>query len=283
MKIWTAWTVVLTVAVAALPTSIQAETARQDFAQGEALLAKANFPAALQAFAKAARKDQDNQDYVQRYAVVRQVIALRQHLDGERDSARWEYFARGLHSFYVAEGLLDEALALDKKMHAKLKTASAAKTLAETQLALNLNEEAAKTLAGLAKAQQTPATQALHGLALARQGEMDQARQIAASVDLADDAGPGMTYSVARLNAAVGNHEQALALLTRCFESLAPSRLAGFKDHAKKTPEFTSLVSTAAFDKVMLTESKIHESKCSGGTSCANCPMRGQCSGSQGN
>jgi len=168
-------------------------------------------------------------------------------------------------------------------MHAKLNTASSAKTLAETQLALNLNDKAAETLASLDEARQTPATRALHGLALARQGKTDDARQIAESIKLTDDAGPGMLYSVARLNAAAGNSDQALILLTKCFESLAPSRLPGFKDHARKTPEFASLASTNAFDTVMLTESKVPESKCSGGTSCANCPMRGKCSGSQGN
>jgi hypothetical protein len=154
--------------------------------------------------------------------------------------------------------------------------------LAETQLALNKNDAAEATLAGLAAAKQTPATRALRGLALARQGKMDEAKKAAATIELSDDAGPGTIYSVARLNAAVGSHDEALELLTRCFESLAPSRLPGFKDHATKTPEFAALVSTAAFDEVLATESKIHESACSGGSRCATCPMRGQCSGSAG-
>ena len=83
----------------------------------------------------------------------------------------------------------------------------------------------------------------------------------------------------ARLHAAVRSNEEALKLLTRCFESLAPSRLPGFKDHAKKTPEFATFISTAAFQQVLLTESKIAESKCSGGSRCATCPMRGNCGG----
>jgi hypothetical protein len=32
---------------------------------------------------------------------------------------------------------------------------------------------------------------------------------------------------------------------------------------------------------VLRTESKVPESKCSGGTSCSNCPMRGKCSHGQ--
>ena len=117
---------------------------------------------------------------------------------------------------------------------------------------------------------------------MARQGELEQARQIAAGIELAGDAGPGPVYSVARLNAAVGNDAEALSLLTRCFESLAPSRLPGFKGHAQKTPEFASLVSTAAFQQVLRAESKVAESACSGGSGCATCPMRGKCGGSEG-
>ncbi len=282
MRICLTRVVMLSLLLAVLPTAAFAVTARESFTQGQALLAKGDFRAALQSFAAAARQDQDNQEYVQQYAVVRQVIALRQRLDTERDSARWEYFARGLHSFYVKEGLLDEALALDARMHAKLNTAASAKTLAETQLALDKYDAAEATLAGLPAAKQTPATRALHALALARQSKQDRAQELAASIELTDDTGPGTIYSVARLNAALGNHDEALTLLTRCFELLPPSRLPGFKDHATKTPEFAPLLSTAAFDEVLATESKIHESACSGGSRCATCPMRGQCSGSSG-
>jgi hypothetical protein len=281
MRKWIAWSVGVAVVLTALSSSVQAESAKQAYASGKQLLAAADFQGALRAFANAARQEQTNQEYVQSYALVRRVIALRQHLDVERDAAKWEYIARGLHSFYVAEGLLEEALAVDMKMHAKLNTAASAKTLAETQLALDRNDEAAATLAALPAASQTPDTRALHGLALARQGDIEQARRIAADIALGDDAGPGVVYSVSRLQAAVGNDEQALALLTRCFESLAPSRLPGFKDHAKKTPEFAALVSTAAFNQVLLAESKIAESKCSGGSRCATCPMRGNCGGGE--
>jgi hypothetical protein len=87
---------------------------------------------------------------------------------------------------------------------------------------------------------------------------------------------------VARANVSVGNDNQALDLLTRCFEATPPSRLEVLKSHARKTPEFVSLASTPQFAEVLKTESKIAESKCSGGSSCAGCPMRGQCASSQG-
>jgi tetratricopeptide (TPR) repeat protein len=282
MKPWFVGSLVISAALTFQTGVVQAESAQESFAIGKALVAKADFQGALRAFANAARMDQDKQEYLQHYAMVRQVIALRQRLDVERDDARWEYFARGLRSFYISNGLLNEALSLDERMHARLNTTTSAKLLAETQLALNMNEEAAKTLADLAPEKQTSDTRALQGLALARQGEVEQARQIVAAIDLAEDAGPGTIYSLARLKAAIGDTEQALALLARCFESLAPSRHEAFKDHARKSPEFAGLVSTETFVKVLQTESKVPESKCSGGSRCAGCPMRGQCSGSAG-
>jgi len=275
------WSVVL-VSLGIHPFAASGETPEQAFNSGETLLAQADFQGALGAFGRAARADRGNREYLQHYAVVRRVVMLRRQLDAEEDDARWEYIARGLHAFYVSQRLHGEALALDRKMHAKLDNASSAVMLAETHLALNQDAEAAETLASLPPAEQTPSTRSLRGLALARQGKLDEARRIAAGVGPSGDAGPGAIYRVARLNAAVGNDEQALGLLTRCFETVAPSRLDAFKDHARQSPEFTRLASTSAFAQVMKTESKVAESKCSGGSRCAGCPMRGKCGHGRG-
>ena len=84
------------------------------------------------------------------------------------------------------------------------------------------------------------------------------------------------------MHAVVGNHDEALRLLGRCFEAVTPSRLAGFKTHAAQSPEFAALASSGGFAKVLQTKSKVAESKCSGGSSCAGCPMRSKCPKSQG-
>jgi tetratricopeptide (TPR) repeat protein len=275
-------TAVVVAALCVLPLSARGETAQQAFATGETLLAKANFQGALGAFARAARADRANQEYLQHYAMVRRVVMLRQQLDAEKDPAQWEYIARGLRAFYIGQRLHGEALAVDQRMHAKLNNASSAVLLAETQLAMDRNAEAAETLSSLPAAEQTASTRSLLGLALARQGKIEDARQIAADLRSGDDAGPGMIYRMARLHAAVGSDDQALSLLTRCFEGVAPSRLDAFKEHARLSPEFAALASAPAFDAVMKTESKVAESKCSGGSRCAGCPMRGKCSGGNG-
>ena len=114
-------------------------------------------------------------------------------------------------------------------------------------------------------------------------GQIDEARQIARRLTLPPDAGPGEVYAAARLSAAVGKSEDAANLLSRSFELVAPSLLPEFKQQAQRCPELAGLVSTAAFAQALKTESQIPESKCSGGSRCSSCPMRGKCSKSTGN
>ncbi len=142
---------------------------------------------------------------------------------------------------------------------------------------MNTPAEATAVLGGLASGKHDSTTRAIQGLALARQGKVDEAKQVAQTVRLTSDAGPGAVYAAARCYAAIGNAEQACQMLVRCFESSPPSRLEGFKQHAKTSPEFAALASQAGFAAALQTESRVPESKCSGGSSCASCPMRGKC------
>lgn len=258
-----------------------AESAEQTFANGEKLLAKADFDGALKAFAQAAKTDRTKPEYLQHYAMVNQIVGLRKRLATEQDAGQWEYIARGLHAFYIGQALYAEALPLDRQFHERFSTAHSATMLAETQLVLNRNAAAAEVLAALEASKHTPGTRALQGLALARQGKTDDARQIAQGIKLATDSGPSTIYSLARLQAALGNTDEALGLLQRCFESIAPSQLDGYKRHAKLSPDFSTLVSTAGFVQVLETKSKVAESPCSGGSRCSNCPMRGNCPSSK--
>jgi tetratricopeptide (TPR) repeat protein len=266
---------------ASLGATARAETAAESFAKGEQLLTKGALDGALAAYANAVRSDRSNQEYVQHYAMLRRILQLRKSLAEEQDPARWESIARALHSFYVSERLYSEALSLGRQVHARLNNEWSATTLAETQLALSLNEEAAKTLSGLGAKESSTATRALLGIALVRSGQTERAREIAKSLVLSEQADLQTVYAVAWLSAAVGDSAKALELLTRCLQSAAPSQQDGFRDHAKVSPEFASMAGSAEFAKALKTESKVSESKCSGGKSCAGCPMRGKCPGSQ--
>jgi tetratricopeptide (TPR) repeat protein len=264
--------------VLALPALASGESGPEAFSRGKSLLDKGNLDAALTAFAAAARADIDNDSYRQQYALVRRIVDLRKRMDVEKDPERWEYSARALHAFYMDQGLHEQGVVVARKIHEKAGTASTAVTLAETELALNNNAEAEKMLAALDKdGKSTPMTRTLWGVALARLGKAQEAKKLAQSVSLADDAGPQLAYSYARLSAVAGNTDAALAALQKCFQTLPPSRLENFKEHAKVCPEFSAIASTAGFAKAMETESQVAESKCSGGSGCAGCPNRAKC------
>ena len=273
--------VVALVLVAGWASGVEAADKGADlFRAGETRLASGDLQGALQQFGLAVRADQSNQQYVQQYAMLRQVLMLRDSLPKEKDLAQWEYKARALHSFYLSKRLYADAVKIDQQLHAKVNTGATALLLAETQLAMNQPAEAARVLADLAPEKHTVATQSLHGLALARQGNAEEAKKVAQSIQLTSNDGPGAVYAAARLHAATGDSDQACQLLVRCFEAASPSSLAGFKQHAQASPEFAGLRADAKFTAALQTASKVPESACSGGSSCATCPMRGKCASS---
>mgnify|MGYP000390523389 CR=1 FL=1 len=259
------------------PASVWADAAQEAFAKGQALFNKGDLDGALASFATAARIDRTNDKYMERYSVVRRIVALRQSLQAEADAERWLYLARALYALYCQEGMLSDAAALAQAIHGKLNDVSSAVILAETQLALGQNAEAAKVLSALGEHQSTASSRALLGIALARQGNLDRARKISDSIVVAEGAGPQTHYSLARLYALTADPAKALSALTRCMESLAPSRQESFREHARRCPDFAGLASTPGFVKALATPSKVPESACSGGSGCAGCPMRGKC------
>ncbi len=258
-----------------------AEPASQAADQAKALLAKGDLEGAMQAFRTAAQADPDNAEYAQQFAFVRQALAIRTRLESEQDAERYEYLGRALHSFYVRNGLYAPALELAVKMHERLHSETSALVLAETAFALDRNDLVVKTLSGLDASHASPSTQALLGVALTRLGKADQARKIAKAVSLPADSGAPAVYAVARLQAATGDTKAALVSLAKVFESLPPSAQEGYKQHAQQSAEFAAIAKTADFAKALATESKVPESKCSGGSNCANCPNRGKCAHGQ--
>ena len=203
--------VLLAAVLSGLPAPpVEAGVGDDAFAKGRELLSQGDFPKALDSFAAAARADRNNRQYLREYALLRRVVELRRQLEAENDPQRWAYIARSLHAYYVGEGLYDEALALNRRMHARLKDASSAILLAETALAVNDPAEAADVLGGLAPDQSTPTVQALLGVALARMGLGDEARQLAAELSLPDNPGPRTLYTAARLRAMTSDPEAAV-------------------------------------------------------------------------
>jgi tetratricopeptide (TPR) repeat protein len=263
--------------VVAVPVLATAADPQESYSQGLALVEQGNLRDALYALADALRADRANKEYERKFMLVRQAVMYQNALAEEQNEQQWLQIAQALRSFYVGQGVHAQALKLDQQIHQREHSPGSAIQLAESQLALGMNAAAEKTLTDLETGRTAPAVQALQAIAMARQNKLDQARQIVAGIDAAANNDPGTLYCVSRAAAVVGNGDDALAVLTRCFQATPPSRLAALKSHAEKMPDFASLASLPGFSQAMQTESKIVESACSGGSSCAGCPMRGQC------
>ena len=256
-----------------------ADTAADSFKKGNELLKQGEFKPALKAFAVAAKADRENKQYMSRFAQTRQVLVLNSRMAKEQDPARWMKIATVLHAFYLKNDIFPAALALDTQVHEKEKSATSGLMLAETQLAMKKNAEAAKTLGDLSpEARKSDwAIDALYAIAMARDGKADDAKKTAGSIAIPKEIKSGRAFLAAGIKAIEGDNDATIAMLSKAFETTPPSRLAALKAEAKVCPELASLASTEAFTTALKTESKVPESSCSGGSSCATCPSRGKC------
>ncbi len=254
-----------------------AEDGARVFSEGKTVLAQGDFPKALECFATAVKSDRKNAEYRAAYSLLRQVTEMRRRLENNPNAKKWKSIARGLRTYYHENKVHTEALALDRRIHARLNNAASAAMLAETELTLGMNVEAAELLAKFNDQKGTPRTRLLLGIALARQGQADQARSVAGALTLPKDAGPGLFLESARFHALLSQPQEAMQMLARSFELTPPSRLEGAKDYARQCEDLESLRKQSAFAEVFKTKSKVPESKCSQGSSCGKCPHRSSC------
>ena len=259
----------------------QPEDAARALARGNAMLAQGAWQPAQDAFAEAARLDPANAAYRGELDVLRRVMKLRTDLGGTADATQWDRTAAALRAYYYSKGIFGEALALDQQAHQRAGSPASAALLAETLLELNRNIEAASLLAQQPVALLTLARM-LHGIALARTGEVAKAKQVVSDVPLPFAATPNLILIRARLLAATGDDAGAVALLKQAFEATTPSLLPQTSERVKTCSDFTALGSNSAFTQVMDTASKMSESSCSKGPSCGACPSRATCGSTGG-
>jgi tetratricopeptide (TPR) repeat protein len=227
------------------------------YERGDALLSDGDFDAALASYKVAAKADPENPDYFQRCAVVSRVIRIREQLTREKDAEVWGKMAQALFTFYRSNEVYGEMLALAQAMYDKSGCGASAAALAESHLAVDENEAAAELLGSLSASKATNRTEALHGIALARLGQVERARAIAEKVKLEKGCDARECYDVARLQALVGMHDKALETLKCAFESTPPAWLADFKAETKVCGDFGDLKSAPRFVQVLQTKSKI--------------------------
>lgn len=254
------------------------EKAQQAFSEGQALLANADFDGALKAFKKASKADSANAEYGQQYAMLRQIVSLRKQLPKEKNKEKWLESAAALHTYYHEQGLFVQSLPVDQERLRRTASGEAALLLLQTQLALGMNSEAIEVIVGLPTDEQSAHVRTLHGLALAREGRMEEARSMVANASTLDaSAGPRCFFDLAGLCALVGDSQGALRALKRSIELTPPSQIDAFKSRIGRSPDMASLVPTSEFAEVMKTSSTVQESPCSGGSGCSKCPQRAKC------
>jgi tetratricopeptide (TPR) repeat protein len=278
MNVRKKWMKVLLVGLVVLSTQVTfaepAQEAVKAFAEGKALLKKGDFNAAKKAYALAAKTDPEKQEYRQQYSIVSRVIKIRESLNREKSPVKWNNFANSLRNFYLENEIYSEALILSTQIHEKLNTPDSAVQLAQVQLHLEKNADAVKTLSTLDPKKTTPLTQTYLALALAEEGKTDQAKAIVEKIVVPQGANYKLFFPLASLYAKIGDSSKAISTLTLSFETTPLSSLTAYKDAARTSKSFASITKTPEFEKALKTETKIKESKCSGGSDCSKCPSR---------
>lgn len=247
--------VTLLIAVPAVPA--EATEAAKSFDEGKALLAQGNFDGAMTAFKAALKAEPDNNAYFQECQLLSQVLKIRQQLEEEQNAEEFARVGRGLFNYYRLYKVNNEALKLATVMYVKTGSGDAAAMLADAQLALDQNADAAELLGGLDKNKTCVRGDLLRGIALARLGKLDEAKAVAAGCELPKDCDGLTCFDAARLYALIGAKEKALATLKCSFEATPASWLAAYKDEAKTCKDLQSITSDAEFEKVLATASKL--------------------------
>ena len=261
-----------------LPAWGDDSVAADHYARGSKLLASADFEEALAAFEQAAKAGPENIDYRNEYALLRRILKLRQGLEAEDDPIRRQQTSSALRAYYYRYALRDEAVALDRDNHRRLNSPASAALLAESLLQVGQNAEAANLLAARNPDDLSLLGHLLHGIALARQNQLEPARAIARSVTLPGDASADLLFHMARLRALTEDYTRSLALLTRTLEAVPGSRSAEVRARIKACSDFSELSGETRFTKMLATQSQQAESSCSSGKSCGACPSRSSCS-----
>lgn len=254
-----------------VPATWAATEAPQIFADGQALLTKGDFDGALKAFRSAAQADPKNEEYLQKFAILRRVVKLRADLPQEKDTDAWFQMARALFAFYQEHRIREESLGLAAQMHEKVNTGETAEMLGDAQLEWGQDADAAKLLTDLPADKQTPRTTVMRGIALAHTGKAEDAKVVADKLTLPKDADANYLYDSARLYALTGSADKALAALTSMFEATPGPALEDVRATVKTCKDFETLARGEAFAAVLKTESKV-KAACGTKEACGKCP-----------
>lgn len=261
----------------ASPVLADGTQAARSFEIGKILLRQGDFDGAVQAFKLAAELDASNDRYFTECAVLQRIMKIRADLKGEQDAETWRRMAAAVYDYLRLNDVDTEALKVARMMYEKSPDADTTARLADALLDLDQSAEALEICAKLPADQQSVETRIGYGIALARVDRVEEAKAIAATIELPKDCGPRICYDAARLYARVGDKERAIDMLRCSFECTPPDGLRDAVVAAKACSDFAALVPTPEFRTVSETQSKV-SAGCGSKAGCGGCPKSKACS-----
>ena len=239
-----------------------------------------DYKAALMAYAKAARANPTEAYYRNQFALLRSVGKMQAAMAAEPVAEKWQGYAEAVRNYLYGKGFYEAALAVDSAAYEKFSDVSSGSKKLESLLMLSKNDEAAALASGLEATETSTRLATLKPVALARNGQVDQAVAAVEDLTIYADKDPYALFDLARISQAAGKQDEAYSYLKLFLEHTVPTEMATSRNMISLCDDFSSLHEQEAFAAVLATESKVAQSDCSGGSSCGSCSLKGKCSSS---
>lgn len=240
-------------------------------AEGAALLALGQINEAVEAFDGAAKANPGDKKVLIARAQAKKLQKYLEQVEADSELIDRQKAMAKLHKFYNGHGLYEKSLGMEQGLYAEAVNDDTAALLADTLLAMQKNDEALATLQADGVNGESWDAQALLGLALARNGRMEQAQPLVEEAKKLERLSSGQAKNLASLLALTGYEDEANELLVVLFGATTQDKLPGLKESIRTSPDFQSMAGTEGFKTAMETEAKL---KGCGGD-CGSCPSEG--------
>ena len=251
-----------------------AENNAAEYIQGIKYIHAAEYEKARESFKKAWKAHPGNKEYKRNYARINNVIRKQEMLEKETDPARWMKLANSLRIFYTNVGHADQLLAICYEMHKRDNTPTTTSVLSQALIKVGRYSEAEQMLKTVAPAERSRVSHVLEGLVVTHLGRISEGQAILDVQANNEQVSMGVLFRIARLQALLGHHKDAVESIATIYKSAPQKSHAGLTRVVNKTTEFLPLLSDPAFMDALATKSEVPVKK---KDDCATCPNRLKC------
>ena len=233
------------------------ELGEQAFHEARACVSAADFSGAVKALQLALRCDFVNKKYVAELRTVREIIKLREELEREADSFRWNVLALYLRDYYQRNRVMDDLVDICLRIFDRSKLTWNAVCAIDAMILAERFDDALDFVASVDEKGTNPSIQIAKGYILHSADRASEARQQARSISTSAMQTPDDLLRLARLQATTELYASSVKTLVRCFELTPRNSLAEFKESVVKLPEFEPLLASSEFAEALTTRSKL--------------------------